>query len=65
MPGYAFGGSCLPKDLRALVYRAKEIDAEPLMLNAIIPSNQKHIEYGIKLVERTGYKKIGILGLKF
>jgi GDP-mannose 6-dehydrogenase len=65
MPGFAFGGSCLPKDLRALYYRAKELDVECPVLSAVIPSNQKQVENGIKLVERTGCKKIGILGLSF
>lgn len=64
-PGFAFGGSCLSKDLRALTYRAKQLDVECSLLNAVLPSNQKQVELGIKLVERTGYKKIGILGLSF
>ncbi len=64
-PGFAFGGSCLPKDTRALLYRAKERDVGAPLLNAILPSNQGQIEYGIKMVENTGYKKIGILGLSF
>ena len=65
MPGFAFGGSCLPKDVRAIVYRAKEVDLEVPLLNAIIPSNQKHIDKAIQMVEMTGFKKIGILGLSF
>jgi GDP-mannose 6-dehydrogenase len=64
-PGFAFGGSCLPKDLRALLYRAKEVDVDSSLLSAILPSNQKQIEFGIKLVERTGHKQVGILGLSF
>jgi GDP-mannose 6-dehydrogenase len=64
-PGFAFGGSCLPKDLRALIYRAKELDLECSLLNAVLPSNQKHVELCIRLIENTGYKKIGILGLSF
>ncbi|HZT34782.1 MAG TPA: nucleotide sugar dehydrogenase, partial [Nitrososphaera sp.] len=64
-PGFAFGGSCLPKDLRALLYRARERDLECSLLNSILPSNQKQIERGIKLIEKTGCKKIGILGLSF
>ncbi|MBW1829972.1 MAG: UDP-glucose/GDP-mannose dehydrogenase family protein, partial [Deltaproteobacteria bacterium] len=64
-PGFAFGGSCLPKDLRALTYRAKEIDADCTVLNAIIPSNQNQVAFGIRMVEKTGYKKVGVLGLSF
>jgi GDP-mannose 6-dehydrogenase len=64
-PGFAFGGSCLPKDLRALIYKAKELDLECSLLNAVLPSNQKHVELCIRLIENTGYKKIGILGLSF
>jgi GDP-mannose 6-dehydrogenase len=64
-PGFAFGGSCLPKDVRALTYRAKEVDADCTVLNAIIPSNQNQVAYSIRAVERTGLKKVGILGLSF
>jgi GDP-mannose 6-dehydrogenase len=65
MPGFAFGGSCLPKDVRAILYRAKELDVECPLLSAVLPSNKQQVENGIRLVERTGYKKIGILGLSF
>jgi GDP-mannose 6-dehydrogenase len=64
-PGFAFGGSCLPKDLRALVYRAKERDLDCALLNAVLHSNQRQIQRGIELVENTGRKKIGVLGLSF
>jgi GDP-mannose 6-dehydrogenase len=64
-PGYAFGGSCLPKDVRALTYRAKELDAECAVLNAILSSNKNQVEAGIRMVERTKCKKIGVLGLSF
>lgn len=64
-PGFAFGGSCLPKDLRALLYRAKERDLECSLLKAIWTSNQLQIQRGIDLVESTGRKKIGVLGLSF
>lgn len=64
-PGFAFGGSCLPKDVRALTYRARQVDAEVNVLNAILPSNQKQIALAVRMVERTGLKKVGILGLSF
>jgi GDP-mannose 6-dehydrogenase len=64
-PGFAFGGSCLPKDLRALLYRAKERDVDCPMLGALLPSNQRHIQRGLELVENMGRKKVGVLGLSF
>ena len=64
-PGFAFGGSCLPKDVRAIAYRSKELDIESPIINAILPSNRNHIENAIRLIEQTGCKKIGILGLSF
>lgn len=64
-PGFAFGGSCLPKDLRALLYRAKERDLECPLLNAATESNQQQIERGIQRIEETGRRKIGVLGLSF
>jgi len=64
-PGFAFGGSCLPKDCRALIYRAKERDVETPLLRSIMDSNQLQIERGIRMVEQTGKKRIGVLGLSF
>lgn len=64
-PGFAFGGSCLPKDVRALLYRAKERDVEAPLLSAVLASNREHIERGIAMVEDTGRKKIAVLGLSF
>jgi GDP-mannose 6-dehydrogenase len=65
MPGFAFGGSCLPKDLRALVYRAREQDVDCPLLSAVLPSNHKQIDRAIQIVEKTQRRKIGILGLSF
>lgn len=64
-PGFAFGGSCLPKDMRALVYRSKELDLDSLLLGAVLQSNQRQIQRGVEMVERAGGKRIGILGLSF
>ncbi len=64
-PGYAFGGSCLPKDLRALVHHSRQLDLASPVLEAILPSNEAHIDAAFDMVRRTGSKRIGILGLSF
>jgi GDP-mannose 6-dehydrogenase len=64
-PGFAFGGSCLPKDVRALNYRAKELDLELPLFQSIMPSNQEHLERAVEMVLQTGNKKIAMLGLSF
>ncbi len=64
-PGYAFGGSCLPKDLRALNYKAKAMDVEVPVLSAILPSNAVHTERGICMVLESGKRRVGILGFSF
>lgn len=64
-PGFAFGGSCLPKDVRALTYRAKELDQDLPLLGAIMPSNEAHIQRAVEAVVKTGRKKVGVLGLSF
>jgi GDP-mannose 6-dehydrogenase len=64
-PGFAFGGSCLPKDLRALAYSAKLRDLELPILNAILPSNELQVVRGLQLITEKGHKRIGILGYSF
>jgi GDP-mannose 6-dehydrogenase len=64
-PGFAFGGSCLPKDLRALSYQAKMNDLQLPILNAVLPSNELQIARGIRQVMEIGKTRIGILGFSF
>jgi len=64
-PGFAFGGSCLPKDVRALQYRAKEIDVELPVISSILPSNRMQIEHAVNEVLDTGKKRVGLLGFSF
>ncbi|HEV2419714.1 MAG TPA: nucleotide sugar dehydrogenase [Terriglobia bacterium] len=64
-PGFAFGGSCLPKDVRALAYCSKEQDLRLPLLDSLLVSNQEHIERAVDLILHTGKKKIGLLGLSF
>lgn len=64
-PGFAFGGSCLPKDVRALTYKGQSLDLNLPILNSILPSNQLQIEAGINMVIEAGHKNIGILGMSF
>jgi GDP-mannose 6-dehydrogenase len=64
-PGFAFGGSCLPKDVRALNYRAKELDLNLPLFQSVLASNEEHLERAIEMVLATGKKKIGVLGLSF
>lgn len=64
-PGFAFGGSCLPKDIRALMYKSKMLDYEPKIINAVIPSNENQIQEALRLIYASKSKKIGMLGLAF
>ena len=65
LPGFAFGGSCLPKDLRALWYKAKMNDLELPILTSILPSNQIQVSRGLQLIMDRGHKRIGVLGFSF
>lgn len=64
-PGFAFGGSCLPKDVRALTYKGRSLDLDLPVLNAILPSNRLQIERGLAMITGKGRKKIGVLGFSF
>lgn len=64
-PGFAFGGSCLPKDVRALTYKARSLDLELPLLDSILPSNRKQVEKGVKMIVDKGTRKVGILGFSF
>jgi GDP-mannose 6-dehydrogenase len=65
LPGFAFGGSCLPKDLRALAYQAKVQDLQLPILTSILPSNEMQISRGLQLILKTGNARVGILGFSF
>jgi GDP-mannose 6-dehydrogenase len=64
-PGFAFGGSCLPKDLRALAYQAKRLDLDSPVLNAILQSNAVQVQLGLQMITSLGKKRIGFLGMAF
>ena len=64
-PGFAFGGSCLPKDVRALLYGARGADLFPPLLSSILPSNAAQIERGVRAVLATGRRRVGVVGLAF
>jgi GDP-mannose 6-dehydrogenase len=64
-PGFAFGGSCLPKELRATMYLAKMRDVDLPMIGNILPSNRIHLEHAIAKVTASGRRKIGMIGLSF
>jgi GDP-mannose 6-dehydrogenase len=65
LPGFAFGGSCLPKDLRALAYRAKMHDLELPIINSILQSNEMQVARGLQLVMDKGHRRVGVLGFSF
>jgi GDP-mannose 6-dehydrogenase len=64
-PGFAFGGSCLPKDVRALTYQGRLLDVDTPMLGAILASNQLHVAHALSMIRATGRRRVGLLGLSF
>lgn len=64
-PGFAFGGSCLPKDLRALTFRASRLDVKLPMLESVLPANEEHLRRSIRDIFALPGKRIGIFGLAF
>jgi GDP-mannose 6-dehydrogenase len=64
-PGFAFGGSCLPKDLRGLVHAARRADVSVPILEHVLPSNEAHLQRSYELIASTGKRKIGLFGLSF
>ena len=64
-PGFAFGGSCLPKDVRALTYQGRLLDVDTPVLSSILTSNQLHIAHALAMIRATGRRRIGLLGLSF
>ena len=64
-PGFAFGGSCLPKDVRAITYKARDLDIHTPLLSSLIPSNNEQIDQAFSLLKQTQKKKVAMLGISF
>jgi GDP-mannose 6-dehydrogenase len=64
-PGFAFGGSCLPKDVRALSYKGRDLDLDLPLLSALMPTNARQIERALEMIEARGERRIAVLGISF
>jgi GDP-mannose 6-dehydrogenase len=64
-PAFAFGGSCLPKDVRALTYQGRLLDVDTPVLSSILASNQLHIAHALGMIRATNRRRVGLLGLSF
>ncbi len=64
-PGFAFGGSCLPKDVRAITYKANSLDIKTPLLSSLLPSNEEQVKRAYQMIQKTGKRSIGLLGLSF
>ncbi|WP_417668723.1 nucleotide sugar dehydrogenase [Roseibium sp.] len=64
-PGFAFGGSCLPKEVRAVTHLAEKLNVDVPMMGALIPSNKEHIDEAMRMIRRTGARKVAIMGVAF
>jgi GDP-mannose 6-dehydrogenase len=64
-PGFAFGGSCLPKDVRALQYRAREVDLDLPLINSLLESNRLQVAHALERIVDSGRKRVGLLGFSF
>jgi GDP-mannose 6-dehydrogenase len=64
-PGYAFGGSCLPKDLRTLTYRARQLGVEVPVLESVLPSNRAHVDAAMRVIQEFDAKRVALLGVAF
>ncbi len=64
-PGFAFGGSCLPKDVRALTHLGRQLGVKTPVISNLMHSNESHVDNGFKIVSAAGKKKIGFLGISF